>query len=64
MRIIFFFFARFLCCAGGSGFADTLHTIESLKPAAAAAEGCFLGSSAAADPGSDVTEGLSGIGLE
>lgn len=49
--------------SGGSGFSDTISAIESLEPDAAVVEGLSLGSSAAADPGADVTEWLSSIGL-
>ena len=49
--------------SGGSGFSNTLSTIASMEPNATVTEGLSLGSSTAADSGSDVTQWLSGIGL-
>ncbi len=49
--------------SGGSGFSGTIGTIERMEPNAAVTEGLSLGSSEAADPGSDVAQWLSGIGL-
>lgn len=50
--------------SGGSGFSNTISTIESLEPEAAVTEGLSLGSSAAAQPESQVAEWLEAIGLE
>ena len=49
--------------SGGSGFSGTIGTIERMEPNAAVTEGLSLGSSEAADPGSDVAQWLSGIRL-
>lgn len=48
--------------SGGSGFSNTISAIESLEPNATVVDGLSLGSSAAANPGADVTEWLSSIG--
>lgn len=49
--------------SGGSGFSGTIGTIESMEPDATVTEGLSLGSSQAANPGSDVAQWLSDIGL-
>lgn len=49
--------------SGGSGFSNTISTIESLEPDAVVADGLSLGSSEAAEPGDDVSAWLSDIGL-
>lgn len=49
--------------SGGSGFSGTIRTIESMEPNATVTEGLSLGSSQAANPGSDVAQWLSDIGL-
>lgn len=49
--------------SGGSGFSDTISAIKSLEPNATVVDGLSLGSSAAANPGADVTEWLSSIGM-
>lgn len=49
--------------SGGSGFSNTISAIESLEPNASVVDGLSLGSSAAADPGADVTDWLSSIGV-
>lgn len=49
--------------SGGSGFSNTISAIESLEPNATVVDGLSLGSSAAANPGADVTEWLSSIGM-
>lgn len=49
--------------SGGSGFSNTLHTIESMEPDAEVLDGLSLGSSQAANPGDAVTDWLSGLGL-
>lgn len=49
--------------SGGSGFSNTISTIESMEPDATVVDGLSLGSSAAANPGSDVTQWLSSLGL-
>ena len=49
--------------SGGSGFSGTIRTIESMEPDAAVTEGLSLGSSQTANPGSDVAQWLSDIGL-
>ncbi len=49
--------------SGGSGFSDTISTIESMEPKADVLDGLSLSSSQAASPGSAVTDWLSGLGL-
>ena len=49
--------------SGGSGFSSTISAIESLEPDAAVVDGLSLSSSAAAEPGDEVTEWLSSAGL-
>ncbi len=49
--------------SGGSGFSGTIRTIESMEPDATVTEGLSLRSSQAANPGSDVAQWLSDIGL-
>lgn len=49
--------------SGGSGFSNTIHTIESMEPDAEVLDGLSLGSSQAANPGDAVADWLSGLGL-
>lgn len=49
--------------SGGSGFSNTISTIETMEPDANVLEGLSLGSSQAANPGSAVTDWLDKIGL-
>ena len=49
--------------SGGSGFSNTIRTIESMEPDAEVLEGLSLGSSQAANPGDAVADWLSGLGL-
>ena len=49
--------------SGGSGFSNTIHTIESMEPDAEVLDGLSLGSSQAANPGGAVAGWLSGLGL-
>ena len=49
--------------SGGSGFSNTIRTIESIEPDAEVLEGLSLGSSQAANPGDAVADWLSGLGL-
>lgn len=49
--------------SGGSGFSDTIRTIENMEPEANVLEGLSLGSSQAADSGSAVTDWLNSVGL-
>lgn len=49
--------------SGGSGFSDTISTIRHLEPDASVLEGLSLSSSRASDPGSDVADWLTGLGL-
>lgn len=49
--------------SGGSGFSDTISTIEGMEPDANVLEGLSLGSSQAANPGSAITEWLNRVGL-
>ena len=49
--------------SGGSGFSDTISTIRRLEPDASVLEGLSLSSSRASDPGSDVADWLTGLGL-
>lgn len=49
--------------SGGSGFSNTIRTIESMEPDAEVLEGLSLGSSQAANPGGAVADWLSGLGL-
>ena len=49
--------------SGGSGFSNTIHTIESMEPDAEVLDGLSLGSSQAANPGGAVADWLSGLGL-
>ena len=49
--------------SGGSGFSGSINTMKTLEPDATIADGLSLGSSQAANPGSAVTEWLSGLGL-
>ena len=48
--------------SGGSGFSDTISTMESLEPNATFLDGLALGSSAAANPSSAVADWLREIG--
>ena len=49
--------------SGGSGFSNTIHTIESMEPDAEVLDGLSLGSSQAANAGDAVANWLSGLGL-
>ena len=49
--------------SGGSGFSNTIHTIEGMEPDAEVLDGLSLGSSQAANPGDAVENWLSGLGL-
>ena len=49
--------------SGGSGFSNTISTIESMETDAEVLEGLSLGSSQAANPGDAVADWLSGLGL-
>ena len=49
--------------SGGSGFSNTIRTIESMEPDAEVLDGLSLGSSQAANPGDAVADWLSGLGL-
>lgn len=49
--------------SGGSGFSDTISTIRRLESGASVLEGLSLSSSLASDPGSDVADWLTGLGL-
>ena len=49
--------------SGGSGFSNTISTIESMETDAEVLEGLSLGSSQAANPGDAVEDWLSGLGL-
>ena len=49
--------------SGGSGFSNTISTIESMEPDADVLDGLSLGSSQAANPGDAVEDWLSGLGL-
>lgn len=49
--------------SGGSGFSNTIHTIESMEPDAEVLDGLSLGSSQAANPGDAVANWLGGLGL-
>ena len=49
--------------SGGSGFSNTIRTIESMEPVAEVLEGLSLGSSQAANAGDAVANWLSGLGL-
>ncbi len=49
--------------SGGSGFSDTISTIRRLESCASVLEGLSLISSLASDPGSDVADWLTGLGL-
>lgn len=49
--------------SGGSGFSNTISTIETMEPDANVLEGLSVGSSQAANPGSAVTDWLNKIGL-
>lgn len=47
--------------SGGSGFSDTIRTIENMEPDAKVLEGLSLGSSQAANSGSAVTDWLNSV---
>ena len=49
--------------SGGSGFSDTISTIRRLESGASVLDGLSLSSSLASDPGSDVADWLTGLGL-
>ena len=49
--------------SGGSGFSDTISTVRRLESGASVLEGLSLSSSLASDPGSDVADWLTGLGL-
>lgn len=49
--------------SGGSGFSNTINTIESMEPDADVLDGLSLGSSQAANPGDAIENWLSGLGL-
>lgn len=49
--------------SGGSGFSNTISTIEGMEPDADVLDGLSLGSSQAANPGDAVKNWLSGLGL-
>lgn len=49
--------------SGGSGFSNTLSTIQSMEPDADVLEGLSLGSSQASNPEDAVKDWLSGLGL-
>lgn len=49
--------------SGGSGFSDTISTIEGMEPDANVLEGLSLGSSQAANSGSAITDWLNRVGL-
>lgn len=49
--------------SGGSGFSDTISTIEGIEPDAIVLEGLSLGSSQAANPGSAITDWLEANGI-
>ncbi len=49
--------------SGGSGFSNTISTIQSMEPDAIVVDGLSLGSSAAKNPSSDVSDWLSSLGL-
>ena len=49
--------------SGGSGFSDTISTIRRLESGASVLEGLSLSSYLASDPGSDVADWLTGLGL-
>ena len=49
--------------SGGSGFSNTISTIESMEPDAEVLDGLSLGSSQAENPGNAVADWLSGLGL-
>lgn len=49
--------------SGGSGFSNTIRTIESMEPDAEVLDGFSLGSSQAANAGDAVANWLSGLGL-
>lgn len=49
--------------SGGSGFSNTIRTIESMEPDAEVLDGLSLGSSQAENPGDAVANWLSGLGL-
>lgn len=51
------------CTSGGSGFSNTIGTIESMEPDAEVLEGLSLGSADAADSGETVGQWLSSLGL-
>jgi flavodoxin len=51
------------CTSGGSGFSGTISALKSLEPDAEVLDGLHLGSSAAKNPESAVTEWLDSIGL-
>ncbi len=48
--------------SGGSGFSNTISTIESMEPGAEVLDGLSLGSSQAVNPGDAVADWLSGLG--
>lgn len=48
--------------SGGSGFSDTISTIESMESGATVQEGLSVGASSAATAQDQVTEWLSGLG--
>ena len=49
--------------SGGSGFSDTISTIRRLESGASVLEGLALIRARASDPGSDVADWLTGLGL-
>ena len=49
--------------SGGSGFSNTIRTIESMEPDAEVLDGLSLGSSQAANAWDAVANWLSGLGL-
>lgn len=49
--------------SGGSGFSNTIRTIESMEPDADVLDGLSLGSSQAKNPSDAVADWLSGLGL-
>ena len=49
--------------SGGSGFSNTISTIESMEPGADVLDGLSLGSSQAENPSDAVADWLSGLGL-
>lgn len=49
--------------SGGSGFSNTIYTIENMEPDAEVLDGLSLGSAQAVNPGNAVANWLSGLEL-